>query len=110
MTRTSGDGIESVFANGLVKSVREIDAADVAAAEPAEIADANAVRDRSARALIDDVADGRGADQKAVVVVMKAGVVFVEGADEFRGVAREEKILQIDVAENDLLVAAVERY
>ena len=39
---------------------------------------------------------------------MKTGVVFVERADEFRGVAGKEKILEIDIAENDLLMAAVE--
>jgi len=33
--------IESVFTGSLVKSVRYIDAADVAASEPAEVADAN---------------------------------------------------------------------
>jgi len=38
----SGDGIEGVFADGLKKSMREIDALDVAATEPAEITDANA--------------------------------------------------------------------
>ncbi len=50
-------------------------------------------------ALIDDVADGRGAHEETVVVVVKSRVVFVEGADEFRGVAGEEKVLQIDIAE-----------
>ena len=103
----AGDGIEGVFPERLVKSVGEIDAADVAAAEPAKISDANAVQHR-ADALIDDVADGRGAHQETVVVVVEARVVFVECADKFRGVAGKEKILEIDIAENDLLMAAVE--
>ena len=82
---------------------------DVAAAEPAEIADANAVGDGAgAGILVDDITDGRGANEEAVVVVMKAGIVFVPGGHEFRGVAREKEILQVNAAEKDLLVAAVE--
>src|SRR5947207_370551 len=105
----SGDGIESVHTDCLVEGVREIEAMDVAAAEPAEIADANAVGDGAgAGILVDDITDGRGANEEAVVVVMKAGIVFVPGGHEFRGVAREKEILQVNAAEKDLLVAAVE--
>src|SRR6266478_705517 len=38
-----GDGIESVLTDGLIEGVREIEALDVPAAEPAEIAHADAV-------------------------------------------------------------------
>jgi len=42
----------------LKESVRQIDALDVAAAEPAEVADTNAVKNRAdAGILVDDVAD-----------------------------------------------------
>ena len=67
----AGDGIEGIFPEGLIEGVGEIDAADVAAAQPAKISDANSVQDR-ADALIDDVADGRGADQETVVVVVQS--------------------------------------
>ncbi len=91
---TTRDWIERVFAHGLIKSVREIDAANVAAAKPAEIADANTVRERTASgSLIDDAADGRGAHKKSVVVVMHARVILIPRADKFRGVAGKEKIL-----------------
>src|SRR6266576_3392083 len=81
--------------------MREIEAADVAVAEPAEIADANALEDRAgAGILVDDIADVRGANEKAVVVIVKAGIVFVPGGDEFRGVAGKKEVLQVDVAEN----------
>ena len=106
----SGDGIESILTEGLIEGVREIEAMDVAAAEPAEIADANAVEDRAgARILVDDIADGRGANQEAVVVIVKAGIVFVPGGDEFRGVTGKKEILEICIAEKDLLMTAVER-
>src|SRR6266850_1243565 len=106
----SGDGIESVLTDGLIEGVREIEAVDVSAAEPAEITDANAVEDGAcARILVDDIADGRGANKEAVVVIVKAGIVFVPGSDEFRGVAGKKEVLEIDVAEKDLLVAPVER-
>ena len=58
--------------------------------------------------MIDDVADGRRAHEEAVVVVVEARVVFVERADKFRGVAGEEKILEINIAEQHLLMTAVE--
>jgi len=59
-------------------------------------------------ALDDDVTDGGGPHEEAVVVVMDAGVVFVECADEFGGVAGKEKVLDVEVAEDDLLIAACE--
>ncbi len=81
----------------------------MAAAEPAEIADTNAVKDRAnAGILVDDVADGRRTDEEAIVVVVKAAVVFVIGDEEFGGVAREKEILQISVGNGDLLAAALE--
>jgi len=101
----ASDGIEGVFAEGLIEGVCEIEAFDVTAAEPAEIADADAVRD-GAEALVDDVAERSRTDEEAVVVVMHAGIVFVEGANEFGGVAREKEILDIQVAQDNLLVAA----
>src|SRR6266446_397949 len=105
----SSDGIKSVLTDGLVESVREIEPVDVAAAEPAEIADANAVEDgASPRILVDDIADGRGANEAAIVVIVKAGIVFVPGGDEFRGVTGKKEVLQVNAAEKDLLVAAVE--
>jgi hypothetical protein len=102
----AGDGVEGVFANGLIEGVREIQAADVTAAEPAEIADADAVRDRAGTGiLVDDVTDRGGAHEEAVVVVVDAAVVFAPGDDKFGGVAGKEKILEIDIGEEELLVA-----
>ena len=103
------DGIEGVLADGLEESVRKIDALDVAAAEPAEITDADTM-ENCARAgiLIDDVAHGRRTDEETVVVVMEAAVVFVVGDEKFGGVAREKEILQISVYNGDLLAAALE--
>src|SRR6267143_1967220 len=105
----SGDGIESVLTDGLVEGVREIEPVDVAAAEPAEIADANAVEDGAgAGILVDDIADRRRADQESVVVIAEAGIIFVPGGDELQGVAGKKEILQVNVAQKDLLVTTVE--
>src|SRR5208283_3440789 len=101
-----GDGIECVFANRLVEGVGEVQTLDVAAAQPAEITDANAMRNRS-NTLINNISDGRGAHQETIVVVMDAGIVLVPSGDEFRSVAGEKEILQIDIAEKDLLSAAI---
>ncbi len=88
--------------------MRYIDAADVPTAKPAEVSDANAVRDGTgAGILIDDVSDGRGANKKTVVVIVNRGVIFIPRADEFRGVTSKKEILQVDVAEDDLLVAPI---
>src|SRR5713226_9203851 len=90
----SSNGIECVLAESLIESVREIEPADGSAAEPAEIANANAVEDRStAGSLTDDIANGRGTNEKAVVVIVQAGIVFVPGDDEPRGVAGKKEIL-----------------
>src|SRR5260370_27583123 len=43
----SGNGIERVLADGLIESVREIEAVNVAGPEPAQIADAYAVEGRA---------------------------------------------------------------
>src|SRR4029077_17329198 len=68
---TAGDGIEGVFTDGLIEGVREIEAADGSAAAPAKVPDADAVGDRSgARILVNDIADGSGADKETVVVVV----------------------------------------
>jgi len=81
---------------------------DVAAAKPAEIADANAVENRTAgRILVDDISDRRRADKEPVVVIVQAGIVLVPGGDKLCRVAWKKEILKIDVAEKDLLVAAV---
>src|SRR6266850_1162799 len=102
--------IESVLAESLVKRMRQIDPANMSAAEPAEVTNANAMKNRACPGiLIDHVANRRRANQKAVVVIMDAGIIFIPGGDEFRGVAGEKEILQIDVAEYHLLVAAFER-
>ena len=91
-----------------IKRMCEIQPLDVAAAQPAEIADANAVRNR-ADTLIDDISDRRRPHQETVVVVMDAGIVFVPRANKFRGVTGKEKILNVDIAEDHLLVAPRER-
>ncbi len=52
-------------------------------------------------------ADGRGTDQKSVVVVVNAGVVAVVVKAEFGGVALGEKILDVDVRDVDLLSATL---
>src|SRR4029077_1343796 len=57
--------------------------------------------------LVDDISDGRGANQKTVVVIVEARIIFVPRADEFHGVTGEKEILQINVAQKDLLVAPV---
>ena len=95
----SGDGIEGIFANSLEKRVRQIDALDVTAAEPAEVADTNAVKDRAdAGILVDDVSHGRRTNEEAVVVVVEAAIVLVVCNEKFGGVAREKEILQVRVA------------
>ena len=43
--------------------------------------------------MVDDIADGRGANEKAVVVIVEAGVVFVPGGDELHSVAGKEEVL-----------------
>ncbi len=63
--------------------MREIEPMDVAAAKPAEIADANAVENRTAgRILVDDISDRRRADKEPVVVIVQAGIVLVPGGDK----------------------------
>src|SRR6266436_31788 len=90
----AGNGIERVLADGLVESVREIEPVDVSAAKPPEIADANGMEDRpTAWILVDDIADGRGTNEKTVVVIVQAGIVFVPRCDELRGVAGKKEIL-----------------
>ena len=90
--------------------MREIEAVDVAVAEPAEISDADAVEDRArAWILVDDIADGRRANEETVVIIVQAGIVLVPCGDELRGVAGKKEVLEIHVAEKHLLVAAFER-
>src|SRR4029077_7076594 len=57
--------------------------------------------------LVDDISDRRRADKEPVVVIVQAGIVLVPGGDKFRRVAGEKEILEIEVAEKDLLVTAV---
>src|SRR5437660_10454936 len=102
----SRDGIEGGLSEGLIAGMREIEAADVAVAEPAEITDANTLEDRAgAGVLVDDITDGRGAHEEAVVVIVEAGIVFLRGGDEFRGLAGKNEVLQGHVADKDQLVA-----
>src|SRR5437667_3497264 len=83
---------------------------DVAASEPAKISYAHAVQKRaSPRVLIDHISDRGGTHQEPVVVVMQTGIIFVPCGNEFHRVARKEEILQINVPQCDLLMAAVER-
>src|SRR6266481_4002069 len=86
--------IESVLAESLIKRVRHIDPANVSAAEPAEVTNANAMKNRARPGiLINHVADRRRADQKTVVVIMHAGIILIPGGDEFRRIAGEKEIL-----------------
>src|SRR5947208_16058546 len=88
----------------------KIDPMDVAASEPAKISYAHAVQKRaSPRVLIDHISDRGGTHQEPVVVVMQTGIIFVPCGNEFHRVARKEEILQINVTQCDLLMAAVER-
>ena len=105
-----GNRIERVFAKRLIKSMGQINAANVAAAKPAEVAHANAVTNRPrSRILVDDVPNRRRADQEAVVVIVQARIVFVPRGDKFCRIAGKKEILQISVPKHHLLVAAVER-
>ena len=104
--RAARDGIEGVFAYRLVEGMGEIKASYMAATEPTKIAGADTVENR-ANALRDNASDGRGANQKSVVVVVKTGIVFIEGENKFRGVARRKEVLQVGIGEKHLLVAAV---
>src|SRR5882762_3251118 len=80
---------------------------NVSATEPAEVTNANTMKNRACPGiLIDHVADRRRANQKAVVVIMHAGIILIPGADELRRVAGEKEILQINATEEHLLVAA----
>src|SRR5712672_583473 len=90
--------------------MREIEAVNVPVAKPAKIANANSVENGTAAGiLIDNVSDGRGANEKTVVVIMQAGVILVPGSHEFRGVTGKKEILQVHIAEKHLLVAPFER-
>src|SRR5258708_39340887 len=78
------------------------------AAQPAKISHANSVRNWTrAMILVDYVAHRSRPHQKAVVVVMNGGVIFVPGNHKLRGVSRKKEILQIDVAQQHLLMPAV---
>ena len=98
----SGDGIEIIVAQGLIESVAEIDAANVAVAGPAQVVGADGMRIHVA---VYHRAGRGGTDQESVVVVVDAGVVAVVVKAEFGGVALGEKILDVDVGDVDLLSA-----
>jgi len=84
--------IEGVLAESLIKRVRQIDPANMSAAEPPEVTNANAMKNRACPGiLIDDVADRRRANQKSVGVIVKTGIVLIPGDDEFRRVAGKKK-------------------
>src|SRR5215469_4154805 len=61
--------IEAILARRFIKRVRQIQALDMSAAEPSEIANLDAMENRSG-SLVDDVADGRWAHKESVVVIM----------------------------------------
>ena len=97
----AGDFVELIGSVDLIEGVGDVVAADVAVAGPAEVAGVDAVGD--------DVADGGGAFDPAVLVVVNAGLVADEVVAELGGVAGGEEILDEDVGERDLAAAAVER-
>src|ERR1700676_2350695 len=90
------------MAQRLIKRVAQIQPPDVSVAGPAQIVGANAMlQDAVAHYL----ADRRRPDQKSVVVVMNRRIVAVEMETEFCGVTFGQKVLNIDIADVNLLVA-----
>ena len=85
----AGGLVEVVGAPSLVESVSDVGATDVAVAGPACVVGVNAVGD--------GVADGRGSDEKAVVVVVGVAVVANEVVAELRGVAPDAEVLDVDM-------------
>src|SRR5260370_41798863 len=89
--------------------VGEVEKSNWTAAQPTEIADADGARNRSgSRIMVHNISYRSRPHQKSVVIIVYRRVVLVPGDNKFGGVARKEKILQIDIAQHHLLVAAIE--
>ena len=96
----SGNGIEIVVSQHLIKRVADVDAAKVPVAGDADVVRVNIVRRHRA--------DGSGPHQETVLVVVERSVVFVVVVADFGGVSLGEKILNVKVGDHSLLVAVQE--
>ncbi len=96
----SGDAVQAVFAENLIKRVIDIEPADVSVARPAEV-----VR---LHVMIGHRADGRRPRDETVLVVVPTVVVEVPEETEFAGVTFPNQILSEHVCDVDLLVAQLE--
>src|SRR6478672_539616 len=59
--------------------------------------------------MLTNGADGSGADDVAIAIIMSAAVVEVSVKAPLRGVSFPQKVLPIKVGNDDLLVAGIER-
>ena len=86
----SGDGVEVIVAQRLIKGIAHVDASNVAVARPSQIVSTNVVRMNCA---VHHRAHRLRTNQKTVVVVVNTGVVMVVVEAEFGRVTLSEKIL-----------------
>ena len=94
------------MAERLVERVAQIDAANVSVAGPSQVVSTDAVSlMRRAGIQVHALrrADGRGTDEKSVVIEVDAGIVAVVVKAEFGGVALGEEILDVNVRDVNLL-------
>ena len=98
----AGDAIKAIVAESLIESVCDVDGADMAVAGPAEIDGMDAVRPD--HVIGNDGTDGSRPDEKAVVIEMDGGLIYVVVDAELRGIALEKKILPVDIGDDDLLI------
>ena len=96
----SGNAVQAVLAEHLIKGVVDVEPADVSVAGPAEV-----IR---LHVMIGDRADWRGPRDETVFVVMAAIVVEVSQETELAGVTFPNQILSENVRDVNLLLAPAE--
>ena len=109
----AGEGVEFVTTENLIEGVGEIPAPDVAIARPTEIEGFDVVTWRAAFigegiAACGNCSKRFWASEKANFVVTRAPAVEVHVEAGLGGVAFPEKILAVEIGDEDLLVAGIE--
>src|SRR5205085_7635558 len=91
----SGNAVQAVFTEHLIKCVIDIEPADVTVAGPTQIV--------CLEVMIGHGADRRRPGDKSVLVVMATIVIEVADEGEFAGVAFPDQVLPENVCDIDLL-------
>ena len=96
----TGDAVQTVFAENLVKCVVDVKPADVSVAGPAEVVRLHVV--------IGDRADRRRPRDETILVVVPARIVEIGQETQLAGVAFPNQILPKNIRDQNLLVAPTE--